>query len=532
MSRTVIIVLLTFALFLLAGCSDPVGTPIDEDKTILNENFHMFPGNGTRSLPTTVTLHWYYDYADEDTRYNLYFADSENPRTLLGNALLDGTAIIEGLDQFTTYFWRIEAVDSEGTLIEKSSDYRFSTIAEDYIVSFPDTLLERAVRDAISLPEGSILTSYINDLMELDANGYGIIELNNIDLMPALRVVDLGMNEVTDLTPLEDNLSIATLTLAGNPLVDLSPLSSIANLFTLDVSQLANAQWDSLSGLTQIRRLYASQNGSDLTIHVSQMDWLKALTLDHNELTDADWASNLTSLEELSIEGNEISDLTPLSGLTELWTLDASLNDISDLTPLSTLTKMDHLKLGGNAITDMSPLLTMTNLTWLELQDNQIAGLPTQMTDWGLSLQLLRISDNPLDPETHNRFGALTALEYLIANNVGLTNLDALSGTPNLIWLEAAGNAIDDISALGELENLVLIDLTDNQIDDITALALPEWMSRLYLDNNQIQDLSALVVNTFFADGDTLSITGNPLSDEAINEDIPDLIERGVVVNF
>jgi len=52
----------------------------------------------------------------------------------------------------------------------------------------------------------------------------------------------------------------------------------------------------------------------------------------------------------------------------------------------------------------------------------------------------------------------------------------------------------------------------------------------LLLSDNNISDLSPLVANSGLAAGDTVNLVGNPLSQQAINSDIPALEGRGVTV--
>ena len=54
-------------------------------------------------------------------------------------------------------------------------------------------------------------------------------------------------------------------------------------------------------------------------------------------------------------------------------------------------------------------------------------------------------------------------------------------------------------------------------------------LKRLFLERNSIRDISSLIANTGL---DRVQLKGNPLSDEAINEQIPALRARGVSVTY
>ena len=85
---------------------------------------------------------------------------------------------------------------------------------------------------------------------------------------------------------------------------------------------------------------------------------------------------------------------------------------------------------------------------------------------------------------------------------------------------------------MANLNNLHTLALSSNQITDVGPLAGLYNLSRLFLENNQIEDISALVANTGLDEGDEVSLTGNPLSDQARNEQIPALQARGVDVTY
>ena len=65
---------------------------------------------------------------------------------------------------------------------------------------------------------------------------------------------------------------------------------------------------------------------------------------------------------------------------------------------------------------------------------------------------------------------------------------------------------------------------------DIGALEYLVNLSDLYVRYNQVSDLSALVANDGIGSGDTVGLTSNPLSQTAIDVQIPALEARGVTV--
>ena len=57
-------------------------------------------------------------------------------------------------------------------------------------------------------------------------------------------------------------------------------------------------------------------------------------------------------------------------------------------------------------------------------------------------------------------------------------------------------------------------------------------MKVLRLEKNKIADVGPLVANTGLDEGDEVDLTDNPLSDRALEEQIPALRERGVRVTY
>ena len=194
-------------------------------------------------------------------------------------------------------------------------------------------------------------------------------------------------------------------------------------------------------------------------------------------------ASDLAGITEL--EGNDLG-IVVLSGLeacTALRFLHLGGNDISDLTPIAGLVELFSLGLWGNEITDITPLAGLVNLVQLGAGGNHIADV---------------------GPLQH-----LTKLEYLTLGS----------------------NQIDHILPLGQLENITTLDLNSNRISNVIAIAGMPSLQTLRLDYNSIMGIAPLLENEDLGDGDEVFLAGNPLSDEAINVEIPALEARGVIVH-
>ena len=220
---------------------------------------------------------------------------------------------------------------------------------------------------------------------------------------------------------------------------------------------------------------------------------------------------NCTALQSLGLNRNQIVDLTPLANLTNLQSLRLSSNQIVDLTPLANLTNLKQLSLGTNQkLSDIRPLANLNNLEELHLNNNY------RIADWEPLANLNNLQSLWLGS---NHISDVTPLASL--NN--LRTLRTLSLYSNQIW---------DVKPLAKLTNLEILDLRYNQITDVTPLLGLTRLSRLNLRDNQIEDLAPLVANTGLSEGDEVNLTGNPLSDQALNEQIPALEVRGVSVTY
>ncbi|NKB66056.1 MAG: hypothetical protein GKR89_03240 [Candidatus Latescibacteria bacterium] len=159
-------------------------------------------------------------------------------------------------------------------------------------------------------------------------------------------------------------------------------------------------------------------------------------------------------------------------------------NQLADIGPLALLTELERLDLTNNQLVDATPLAQLENLELLYLSGNRIADV------------------GPL--------GQLTNLEFLYLG----------------------GNQLADIRSLVQLKNLKKIHLGYNQITDLTPLSSLTKIESFRLNHNQIRDIAPLVANPGLAEGDFLNLEHNPLGDRALNEQIPALQARGVIVDY
>lgn len=142
----------------------------------------------------------------------------------------------------------------------------------------------------------------------------------------------------------------------------------------------------------------------------------------------------------------------------------------------------------------------------------------------------------------------------MIKNTNAISSFYALSGLKALTALFVGGNQVGDVSVLAGLSGLQTLDISENQLDDVSPLANCTQLTRLsvrkncvtdiaVLENlkkleevnlrgNQISDLSPLVYDLGLGSGCRIDVRDNPLSQEAMDVQIPELEKRGVVVLY
>jgi hypothetical protein len=260
--------------------------------------------------------------------------------------------------------------------------FRLHYTRQDTVVNFPDALLEKAVRYAISKPIGPIFASELALVTGLYANGYGddvVVNLSGIEYCVNLEALQLYNNRIQSLQPLGGLTKLKQLELQNTPLQGLlGPLANLTQLETLDLVRTGVVDIFPLTELTQLKKLYLSYNG----IH------------------DLSPLAGLISLEELFVDANPLSNsvgIDPLAGLGSLKTLYADMCNLYTLPPsMNALTQLEHLALDHNSLVNIEPLSALSNISYLNLQNNgivNIQALASLQKPYNLYLQFNQIQD-------------------------------------------------------------------------------------------------------------------------------------------
>ncbi|MFH2048889.1 MAG: leucine-rich repeat domain-containing protein [bacterium] len=213
---------------------------------------------------------------------------------------------------------------------------------------------------------------------------------------------------------------------------------------------------------------------------------------------------NFISLQRIYFPGNDISDISPMLYITQLWELELTTNHITDISPLTGMTGLHQLHISDNPISDITPLASLTSL-------QQLWMFATQVTD----------------------FSPLYNLPYLTDVHFALLSLTDISFMSHLTHIQIChlnSNQISSITPLADLTALIGLDLQFNQISDLTPLSGLINLQSLMLGDNNITDIQPLLDNIGLGTGDIVYLNDNPLSQQAIDVQIPALQTRGVVV--
>lgn len=257
-------------------------------------------------------------------------------------------------------------------------------------VSFIDENLEQAVREKINNHSDPICQTDLKSILELDAAGRQIQNLEGIEKLSRLAVLNLADNSIKDLSPLNNLSMLRSLNLNNNQFCDLKLVNfpSITNLQLRELNLQGNV----------------CENGE--------------------KLSDISDVNDLTDLELLDLRNNNIEDITSLANLPKLSSLDLRNNQIRDIEALSQLTNLKELNLRENEIIDVGPLIGLTNLTYLNIHSNPIE---TNLAGLGNlhKLETLIMRNVPIGNDFHF-LENLTRLQRLNIRNTGITDVSII----------------------------------------------------------------------------------------------------------
>ena len=229
-----------------------------------------------------------------------------------------------------------------------------------------------------------------------------------------LTALDVSTSEISDLTGIQDFISLKTLSVRSNQLKNLD-VSKNLNLQTLEASSNQIASID-ISKNTNLVSLSISNNQLS-SIELAKNAKLTTLSINYNKVSALDISKN-TSLNYLSAIGNKLASLD-VSGNLSLSTIDVASNLITAL-DVSGNTTLVNLKISQNLLTTLD-ISKNPAITFLTVNNNQLTSLNlkngknTKLTSGYISLY------------TNPKLYCILVDDVTYANTNWLNNKDAIA---------------------------------------------------------------------------------------------------------
>jgi Leucine-rich repeat (LRR) protein len=357
------------------------------DRTVRVGQYTILDGSGSSSENGDIT-----DYkwtADEDNPTWTYLSD--------GEAIQHPGFYVEGV-----YRYRLVVYNANRPSLP---DEVAITVIRRPPGIFADSCLELSVRYELKMPTQELTEEVLFQLDSVRISFGKICSLEGIEACSNLRYALLGLQAISDVSPLADLSSLEFLWLDQNYLIsDISPLSGLTQLRQLNLQANRVSDLSPLGELRELEYLNIMDNDRiDDISGVANLTKLRELWIQHSLVSSIDPISRLTHLHTLWITRCEVADITPLSSLVNLAMLNLDFNKIVDISALGGLTALEMLYLGENQVRDVSPIRGLTQLARLRLSYNQITDITPIMENAGLgSGDVLSLAGNPLDSVSVN----------------------------------------------------------------------------------------------------------------------------------
>ena len=177
-------------------------------------------------------------------------------------------------------------------------------------VTIDDPAVEKAVRDKLKKPSGTLSKADLKRLTSLNLSQAKLSELDPCVFthMTGLKELFLGEGDYDDLSPLAGMTQMESLRASISQVKDITPLEKMKRLDRLDL------------GRTQVKDLKPLEK--------------------------------LTLLEELMVDTTEVEDLTPLAKCTKLKTLSVKNTKVKDASPLKGLKDLKMFYIAGTPLSE------------------------------------------------------------------------------------------------------------------------------------------------------------------------------------
>jgi len=295
--------------------------------------------------------------------------------------------------------------------------------------------------------------------------------LTNIDFVKDARLfqrLDISNTKVSDLSPLENNANLLSITFDNCEVSDISPLASCRDLQIINGGDNNISNIDSLATLEDIKILKLNNNNIIAIKDDFKSLRMESIDFSENPLMDVSGFSNLTTLKGINFNNTNFANNSDINMFDFLGKSSGTLIDC-------------YLSYSSIPSTVLNHLSKATHLETLHID-----GIQTENLDF--LIECINITD-------------------LSAAGCKINSVEALSSLPKLENLCLRDNQISDISALFYVDregSTINMDLSNNSITTIYA-EFPEKVKfgTLILNGNENFDYSVLSLYT----GNNLGIT-------------------------
>ncbi|KAF0094043.1 MAG: putative internalin A [Puniceicoccaceae bacterium 5H] len=359
------------------------------------------------------------------------------------------------------------------------------------VVNIPDPTLEAKVKEELGIGDRQLTQADMLELTELNLSyeeytesDVRIQSIEGLQYATNLEVLELGDNDISDITPLQGLEQLSSLSLNGNKLrfvagsadqqvLEALYAQSLQFVYLLQqrdetVSEIADVRDPMVARI--VRGYLDMEPGESLTkADLGELtdlqllyDWSTAEPVSVDSLKGLEDAINLTAIEA----GGRVDDLTPLADLSRLYDVSITTTEALDLTPLGGLEKLEYLTIGGPVTWDLAVLESMDNLHALHIEGGHIVDLAPIV--------------------------ARTNLGSLTLRNLGLSDLSFLTSLSHLYQLDVSGNRLTDLSPIREMTHILYLTIDDNYVEDLSPVADFSGLRHLSFNGNRVSDLTPM----------------------------------------
>jgi tRNA A-37 threonylcarbamoyl transferase component Bud32 len=229
-------------------------------------------------------------------------------------------------------FWATPSVSFEEPLVEQAVRLALGKQANDPIteaelLSVSEVYIygDQALGSAEAFAEmGQRMTQHDSAVR----NG-GMRSLRDLTMLKNLRRLDIALEDVGDLAPLGELLSLEQVSLKHNPIADASPLASLPALRGLSLFDTHVSDLSALSSCPMLESLDVGKTRITSMAAFAGIESLRYLYMQQTPIRSLSGVEELTRLERISLSGVADGDLSPLLDLPQLKEahLDAALRE-------------------------------------------------------------------------------------------------------------------------------------------------------------------------------------------------------------